>query len=150
QVQPGPFLFQVVSDKFRFRMQLLESKNRVTALATPILLTANNEVSSIFVGREVPINRSFSGPQPLGNNLGGAQDCGAGSTAIEFVPIGTQLLITPNINADRTVTLRLLQSTSNIIKNGSDILVPTSTGFISETVDTVAQRSVTGTVVAKD
>lgn len=150
QVEPGPFLFQVVSDNFRFRMQLLESKNRVTQLATPILLTANNEVSSIFVGREVPINRGFSGPQPIGNNLGGASTFGSGGTTIEFVPVGTQLLITPNINADRTVTLRLLESTSNIDQNGANILVPTDTGFVNEIVDTVSRRSFAGTVVAKD
>ena len=36
------------------RMQMLSTKNRVTELATPMLLTANNEVSRLFVGE---INR---------------------------------------------------------------------------------------------
>ncbi len=51
---PGSLSFQMVDDKFRVRMQLLESKNCVTALATPLILTANNEVSRIFVGDTLP------------------------------------------------------------------------------------------------
>ncbi|WP_254508043.1 type II secretion system protein GspD [Anatilimnocola floriformis] len=148
-VTPGNMLFQVVSDNFRYRMQLLETKNRVTELATPLLLTANNEVSRLFVGREVPLNRSFSGPQAINNGIGGAA-LGAGTTAIEFRPVGTTLLVTPNINADRTVTLRILQEQSNIVSNGSTVLVPTNTGFVPQTIDTVAARTVSGTVVAKD
>ena len=48
----------------------------------------------------------------------------AGSTNIQFRPVGTDLLITPNINADRTVTLRILQEVSNIIKAGADVYLP--------------------------
>lgn len=150
-LREGDLLFQVVSESFRFRMQLLESKNRVTQLATPLLLTANNEVSRLFVGEEVPLNRSFSGPQPItdGGVIGGAAFA-AGSTAIEFRPVGTTLLITPSINADRSVTLRILQETSNIVQNGATVLVPTDTGFAPQDVDIVRSRTVSGTIVAKD
>ena len=51
-------MFQFVNNNFRARMQLLENNNRVTTMATPLLLTANNEVSRLFVGSEVPVNRS--------------------------------------------------------------------------------------------
>lgn len=150
-VREGDLLFQVVSENFRFRMQLLETKNRVTELATPLLLTANNEVSRLFVGEEVPLNRSFTGPQAIAVDpiLGGTTFTG-GNTAIEFRPVGTTLIITPSINADRTVTLRVLQETSEIVPDGAEVLVPTTTGFIPQLVDTVRSRTVSGTVVAKD
>lgn len=149
-VREGDLMFQVVSNNFRFRMQLLETKNRVTQLAAPLLLTANNEVSRLFVGEEVPLNRSFTGPQPLTDTgfLGPA--FGAGSTAIEFRPVGTTLLITPSINADRSVTLRILQETSNIVPEGARVLVPTDTGFAPQFIDVVRSRTVSGTIVAKD
>lgn len=145
-----PFTFQFVNDNFRFRMQLLENNNRVTTLATPLLLTANNEVSRLFVGEEVPLNRSYSGPTPLTNATGTTTAYAAGSTSIEFRPVGVTLMITPNINADRTVTLRVLQEVSEIKQNGATILIPTDTGFSEQAVDTVQSRTVSGTVVGMD
>lgn len=145
----GNMLFQVVNDNFRFRMQLLESKNRITELATPLLLTANNEVSRLFVGREVPLNRSFTGPQAIANNPLGGAAFGAGATTIEFRPVGTSLVMTPNINADRTVTLRIIQENSDIDTNET-VLVPTNTGFAPQQVPVVTSRTVSGTIVAKD
>lgn len=141
-------IFQYVHSHFRARMQLLENKNKVTVLATPMLLTANNEVSRLFIGEERPLNRGFQGGQVV-NNVGGVQTT-AGTSNIEFRPVGTTLLITPNINADRTVTLRILQENSQIVPNGANILVPSNAGFIQQQVDIVSSRSVSGTVVAKD
>ena len=141
-------IFQYIGNNFSARMQLLESKNRVTQLATPILLTANNEVSRVFVGEERPINRSFSASQVIttGNNT---YNTGAG-TDIEFVPVGTALLITPSINADRTVTLRIVQEHSTVNVKGATILVPDGTGFQQQQVDVVQSREISGTFVAKD
>ena len=117
-------------------------------LASPLLLTANNEVSRVFVGREVPINRSFQGGDTVAT-AGGAVNAGA-STAIEFRPVGTTLLITPSINADRTVTLRILQEQSDI-SSTADVFIPDGNGgFTEQQVDVVDSKTVSGTVVAKD
>ena len=64
--------------------------------------------------------------------------------------MGTDLLITPNINADRTVTLRILQEVSNIIKGGADVYLPTNNGFTQSPIDIVNSQSVSGTVVGMD
>jgi general secretion pathway protein D len=147
QLIPGALAFQYVGNQFRARMQLLENENRVTELATPLLLTANNEVSRLFVGEERPLNRSFSGSQTV---VGDSTIVTPGSTTIEFRPVGTTLLITPNINADRTVSMRILQEISSISPNPATVLVPTSNGFAEQQVDVVQARSVSGTIVAKD
>jgi general secretion pathway protein D len=144
-------LFQVVDEHFRFRMQMLETKNRVTELASPLLLTANNEVSQLFVGREEPFNVDFSTTTTQSD----AAAVTTGSAPIEFRPIGTTLFLTPNINADRTVTLRLITERSERGKssddNGSSILVPNGAGgFSTQDVDVVNSKKVTGTFVAKD
>ena len=63
------------------------------------------------------------------------------------------LLITPNINSDKTVTLRLLQENSEIQENGGKIPIYTSGSVepVAQTaVDVVYSRSLTGTFVAKD
>lgn len=142
----GNLIFQFVDTNFAARLQLLQTKNRVRLLSTPILLTANNEVSRLFVGREVPLNRSFAGGQAIANQT--TTTTTPGTTNIEFRPVGTSLLITPNINSDRTVTLRIVQETSDVTSTAT-VLVPTDTGFTPQEVNVVSSQSVSGTIVAK-
>jgi general secretion pathway protein D len=145
-LQSGNLIFQFVDATFGARMQVLERENRVRAISTPVLLTANNEVSRLFVGREVPLNRSFSGGQIVANDSTTATV--PGSTTIEFRPVGVTLLITPNINADRTVTLRIVQESSDVDSTAT-VLVPDEEGFSQQTVNVVSSQSVSGTIVAK-
>jgi general secretion pathway protein D len=153
---PGPvgsapnqnMTFQVVSSNFRFRLQALESKNRVTQLATPLLLTANNEVSRIFIGRTIPVTLGFSGGTNVANQLGNV----VVSPPVPItVPqnIGQTLLITPNINADRTVTLRVAQEMS-ALDGTTNVPVPFGDQVVDQPVDVVRRTTVTGTLVAKD
>jgi general secretion pathway protein D len=73
------------------------------------------------------------------------------NTTIEFRSVGTSLLITPNINADRTVTLRLMQENSSINDAGVSIPVVTSSVIVQNvSVDVVASRTISGTFVVKD
>ena len=147
-INPDHLVFQYVGRYLHARMQLLAGEGRITTLATPVLLTANNEVSRLFAGEERPVNRSFDGGQTVVGD--GGTVVTPATTGIEFRPVGTSLIITPNINADRTVTLLLLQETSSINENGATVLVPVDTGFQRQPVDVVQSRSVSGTVVAKD
>ncbi|MFM7283114.1 MAG: type II secretion system protein GspD, partial [Planctomycetia bacterium] len=144
---PGKFIFQFVDAQFGARMQLLERESRVKLVSTPILLTANNEVSRLFVGREVPLNRGFSGGQVVANQT--STSTVSGTSAIEFRPVGTTLLITPNINADRTVTLRILQENSEV-RSTAQILVPSGNEFVPQDVGVVSSQTISGTIVAKD
>jgi general secretion pathway protein D len=60
-------------------------------------------------------------------------------------------LITPSINADRTVTLRVVQENARRVLNGGRIPVLNTNGVITnQEVDTVNRSTVSGTVVAKD
>ncbi len=151
--------FVVVSDNFRARMQFFEQKNRVRTLSTPTLLTANNEVSRIFLGEQRPIVTGISSQTLITDNNVATTP----NTTTELRNVGTTLLITPNINSDRTVTLRLVQDNSFISPNGATIPVVTTTGsnnllggnnaatgVQNVPVDVVGSRSVSGTFVAKD
>jgi general secretion pathway protein D len=140
--------FQIVNEYFKARIQLLEERGRVTTLATPLLLTANNEVSRLFLGEERPLVRNVTGQTLITDSAVATTP----NTTIEFRPVGTTLLITPNINSDRTVTLRLLQEDSSINSGGATIpIVVSSTGGVQNvSVDVVATKSISGTFVAKD
>lgn len=145
-LRPGDLVFQYVDSRFAARMQLLERENRVRSLATPVLLTANNEVSRLFVGQEVPINRSFIGGATNQNES--TTVTSSGTTGIEFRPVGTTLLMTPSINSDRTVSLQIVQETSNANAT-ADVLVPQGDGFVTQQVNVISSQSVSGTIVAK-
>ena len=142
-------VFQYLGQDVRARLSLLETRGRLRSVATPLLLTANQEVSRVFVGEEVPIVRGFSGGAtiPTGGNGVVAQNANA---QVEFRPVGTTLLLTPNINADRTVTLRLVQENSSLRRQGASIPVPSEGGgFRSLAVDVVQSRAVSGTFMAQ-
>jgi general secretion pathway protein D len=146
---PNHLIYQIVSDNFRWRLQLLETKNRVTEVATPLLMTANNEVSQIFTGRQIPVTVGFT-PAQVATGFG-ANAVAAATPITVLQLIGTTLLITPNINVDRTVTLRILEENSRLIKNGGTIPVPNANGNITEVpIDVVDARRVSGTIVSKD
>ena len=145
----GAMSFQVVSKNIAARIQLLQKDGKVRTLATPTLLVANNEVSRIFDGQEYPIVKGISGQVVMGER----QSVVSPATEFEYEDVGTMLLITPNINSDKTVTLRLLQENSEIQKNGASIPIYSSesvTAVSQTSVDIVSSRSLTGTFVAKD
>lgn len=145
----GDLTFQYVNSSFRYRMQLLENKNRITVVSSPLLLTANNEVSRIFIGETLPFTIGFTAPAIV---TGGVNTNTVGSAPItELRDVGQSLLITPNINADRTVTLRIVQENSRKVTNGANIPVQQGDGQIENLpVDTVARSTVSGTIVGKD
>lgn len=144
----GDLTFQYVSDSFRARMQLLEDKNRVTVMTSPLLLTANNEVSRIFIGETRPITTGFNAAQTVAQQ--GAVVTASATAQTEQRDIGQSLLITPSINADRTVTLRIVQETSRL-GMPANILAPDEDGaLVNRPVDTVQRSTVSGTLIAKD
>jgi len=83
---------------FAVRMQCSKSIYKVTELASPLLLVANNEVSQVFVGAQYPIVQSISSQttatQGVSNQHGPIRPSVSRRSA-------RTLLITPNINADR-------------------------------------------------
>lgn len=147
--QSDALLFQYVSGSFANRIQFFESQNRVTTLATPLLLTANREVSRLFAGDTLPIVTGFSDPQTITNDNNTVVI--PGSPITERQDVGTALLITPSINADRTVTLQILQETSEVNRGGARIPVAAADGtLVEQNIDTVKRRTLAGTIIAKD
>ncbi|MEM1159178.1 MAG: hypothetical protein AAF649_08915 [Verrucomicrobiota bacterium] len=139
--------FTALNDRFTAAMSFLQSKNRVTSLGQPSLLMVNNEVSRIFIGEEIPVLTEVTGSETIATDAAVIQQ----NETVEYErrPVGSTLLITPNINDDRTVTLRLLQEESSIRRNGATVLIPDGGTFVERTVDVVTEQSASGTFAAK-
>ena len=139
--------FSVLTKKLFARIQLLNDRGKARVLATPSLLTVNNEASQLFMGKEVPIVRNVSST----TYLNGENVVSVPTTEFQFQRIGTSLLITPNVNANGTVTLRLLEENSSLSATKASIPVYADNGSLQYfDVDVIESRSVAGTFVAQD
>ncbi len=141
------FAFKALSKDIITKIQLLQQDGKVRTLATPTLLTANNEVSRIFDGKEYPLVTGWTASES--DTTQGIVTRTEPTVQLERKDVGTMLLITPNINSDRTVTLRLLQENSVVSPEKVSIPVTGGTGE-SKDIEYVVSRSLTGTFVAKD
>ena len=160
----GPALLAtVVSNNFEARLQLAQNENRVTQLATPLLLTANQEISRFFVGSEIPILTSYTpGTTTLGGVTSSATIIQSPTPVYTQYRVGQTLLLTPSINADKTVSVQIVVEQSNVVKNGATILVPggmatpivglggSEPSLVPQQIDTVNEKSFSGSVMAKD
>ncbi|MGR9014781.1 MAG: type II secretion system protein GspD, partial [Gammaproteobacteria bacterium] len=147
-------LATVVSNNFEARLQLLENENRVTQLATPMLLTSNQEVSSFLMGSTIPVLVSYTGGSTT--TTGGGINSPAITQTLQASPvyeqrtIGNTLLLTPSINSDNTVSVQIVVEEAALIKNGASILVPvTNAPPQAQLIDIVNEKTFSGSVIAK-
>ena len=137
-------VFTHISDSFKARLRLLQTEGRLTKLATPTLLVADNEASRVFVGTNTKYLERVD--VIAGQSTQGVITTSTLVPVIESRNIGTSLLITPKIHADRTVTLRIMQEYSTL-GGLRDIDYGAATTI---KVQDVQQQVITTTVVAKD
>ncbi len=148
-------IFNAISDNFKARVQLLETDERVTTLATPNLIVSDSESSALFIGTETTIMEKAQSTTTYTEVSSGVfQPTVSWEIDAPRRTIGTSLLLTPKIHADRTVTLRLLQEQSalgsqekNTYSGGSKNSETEEQYFVSQNID--LQRIVT-TVVGRD
>ncbi len=144
------FAFKAVSDNITAQIRLLQRDGKIRTLATPTLLVANNEVARIFSGKEYPLVTGWTPGSATSNDVGGPTIVPS-TPVIERQDVGTMLLITPNINADKTVTLRLLQENSELSADTAAIPVIDANGDGGDkTVQFIESRSLAGTFIAND
>jgi general secretion pathway protein D len=141
------FAFKTLSSDLITKIELMQKDGKVKTLATPTLLSANNEVSRIFDGKEYPIVTGWTVGETTSTQ--GVIENTEPTVEIERKDVGNMLLITPSINSDRTVTLRLLQENSSISPEKVSIPVTGGKGENKE-IEYVVSRSLAGTFVAKD
>jgi len=139
-------IFNHITDRVNARIRLLQQQGRLTTLATPTLLVADNEASRVFIGTERQFIRGVDPAQQIATNAATGDPIFSEPTPrLESRPVGNTLLITPKIHADRTVTIRLLQEDSRLGATRSE-----SFGGRSFPLEDVQRSSIVTTAVAKD
>ncbi len=143
--------FSAVGDNFEILLKLIKTDDHATILATPTLIVADNEASNLFSGTEATILEKAESYTTL---ISGSET-GAVSWSITAPrrKIGTSLVFTPKIHADRSVTIRLLQEQSqvgnqrSIVYSASTDTSTSTQAFLSQDID---YKSITTTVMARD
>jgi general secretion pathway protein D len=100
------------------------SNTNVNVLSAPTLLATDNEEAEIVVGQNVPFLASTSTNDVNLNNT---------FNQIDRQDVGITLRITPQINSNDFVTLRIFTDVSAVIKSADASLGPTTTVRSSET-----------------
>ena len=146
-LDPLATVFNIISADVRARIQLLQDERRIRALATPSLLVADNEASRIFIGNEVTVLEKV---EPKVEYYGENNQNSRTTYTVQSPRkrIGSTLLITPKIHADRTVTIRLLQEETELGRERTVKYGQTATDQF--TSQDVVERSVITTVMAQD
>jgi len=147
-LEDSTLVYQFLNNNVRARLQLLETENRVEVLSSPILLASNNRPARLFVGEERVLTTGVDTDVIVSGTGVATQTI---SPITETRDVGNTLVVVPKINADRTVTLFLLQDTSQVLKNSATIPVPSGDGGVDAfPIDTVQTANLQATVVAKE
>jgi general secretion pathway protein D len=142
---PRTAVVGVISDHLMARMRLMESQGRLTQLATPTLLVADDEASRVFIGSQSQFLKKVERSSVVISE-GGQTSGGDLTPELEERSIGMNLLITPRIHADRSVTLRVLQEDTGF----GDMRSINFGGEAAVEVQDIRHRSVVSTIVAHD
>jgi len=122
---PGGFVFSAQSDSFNLLVRALKAQGRIDILSRPHLHVTDNQTGYINVGQNYPTPTNTT----ITNGLA--------QTGVEYVPIGIILRVTPRINPDGKVLMRVEPQVSNVAPStvavGNGINAPI---FNQETVET--------------
>jgi len=100
-------------EKFNSFLQMLNTKNNVNVLSSPQLLTTNNSKAYFEETIKVPTIQKVT------------TSTGVISDSIEYQEIGIKLAVTPQVNRDEFINLKIDQTIQNIINMASDLSAPT-------------------------
>lgn len=140
------FVFNHVSGSFRARLEALATQENVRELAAPTMLVADNEFSTVFVGKQ---GQFLSQVTP-----GESTVSESGIVTTQMTPtlternIGLSLVINPRVHADRSITLRIMQERSTTDDEDKRTIDYGGTAPIE--VQDIDEQTVSSTLVAKN
>jgi type II secretory pathway component GspD/PulD (secretin) len=146
--------YNFLSDQINASISLLKKEGKARTLSKPVILASNNRQANIFLGDEqiIAIGIENSNSQTLvGNNSSVTTRTGT-QVETERRKIGNSLYLLPSINADRTVTIDILQDQASIVRNGAKLpyFDKLAQEIKHQVVDAVNQSNIKTVIVAKD
>jgi general secretion pathway protein D len=118
-------LYNLVNDKWKLdlKLELLQKDGLVNTISTPMIVAAQNTEAEITSGdANVPMFSGINVNPPSYDDEGNMTTQGYTSPEYSTADlVGTRLRITPQVNEDRSVTLRINLQQSGFSSNGAEI-----------------------------
>ena len=130
---PGGLVFSAGSDAFNILVRALKTQGRMDILNSTKVMTVDNQSAGILVGQSFPYVTGST-----------TSSLGTVTNSVAYRNVGVQLQVTPHINPDGKVIMRVLPEVSSVDTNtGVNISVgTTAVAFNVQNVET--------TVIAQD
>ena len=106
----GTISLEGFSGAFNISLEMLQSKTDVKVLSRPYLVVQDGQSASINSGKQVPVQTGET-----------VTDGGNKTVEIQYRSTGINLSVTPTINADGIVALKVSQSVSNTADGPTDL-----------------------------
>ena len=149
-------VYNFINDQVNASVELLKKNGQARTLSKPVVLASNNRQAKIFLGDEQII---ATGMENLGRQTEYDSEGRPINTTTEVVTVETErrkvgntLYLVPSINADRTITIDILQDQAKVVNNGAQLpYFDTDDNTIkTQAIDSVNQTNIKSVVVAKD
>jgi len=143
------FLF--IADTIQARMELLEKTGRLRRIATPLMLCANNAAAKLFQGVESPIRKGYTVSEEKRDSENNIVSPASIKTDYDEQEVGISLEVSPLINEDRTIALKIKSAISTVQLGGGPEF-NYNVGGVSQVgeTDTVSKTEIEGIIIAMD
>jgi len=118
----GLNVYGAIGDQIDVFITALETSNRFKVISRPVLSVQNNKRAAITSGQRIPV------PSQTVTNVNGGVNNAALNTTITFEAVVLKLEVIPLINADREVTLEIVQINDTVV--GQQIVANNSVPII--------------------
>ena len=149
-------VYNFLSEQVNAKVELLKKNGQARTLSKPVVLASNNRQAKIFIGDEQIVATGIEnlGRQTEYDAEGRPITSTTGQTQVETErrKVGNTLYLMPSINADRTITIDILQDQSKIVRNGTQLPFFDDEDQVikHQAIDAVNQSNIKTVVVAKD
>lgn len=149
-------VYNFINDQVNAQITLLKKNGQARTLSKPVLLASNNRQAKIFIGDEQIIATGMETTDAVisYNSNGSPITTTNSQTQVETErrKIGNTLYLMPSINADRTITIDILQDKSQVVRNGTQLPYFDQDDQVikHQAIDAVNQANIKTVVIAKD
>jgi general secretion pathway protein D len=124
------------------------SLDNINVISSPSLMVLNNQKARINVGDQVPISTGSTSVPLAGGASSGATF--AQSNTIQYKDTGVTLEVTPRVNANGLVIMKLKQIVSNVVKQTTLEAAATTTPATQTQSPTINKKEITSSVAVAD
>ena len=142
----GGINYMLKSDKLNLAavIQALKTDSRAKYIASPVVMTVDNKEATI----DATENRQFvTGWTAQSGSYGNSGQPTPNYTSKD---IGIKLKVTPKINPNGTVMLKIEEEYSQFVKDGQSMLIPQNGVYVAGTVDLAVERKMGADVLLED